>query len=355
MKTDFTPRVMRLFAALAIATATVACGKTEPAARVRQAAEPAAQAPAAPAVVDASFQYPAVERLVAIGDLHGDVAATRAALRLAGAIDEQGRWSGGKLVVVQTGDQLDRGDDEPEILELLDRLAVEAGAAGGALHVLNGNHEVMNVQGDFRYVTPDGFRDYGAAAVNDPRQQPRTAPGAASTEQGRAAAFLPGGSAARQLAKRPVVVQVGANVFVHGGILQQHIDYGLGRINREVQQWMQATAPKPAPAIVANDNGPIWLRLYSDGLPLRSACDELDRVLSRLSAKRLIVGHTVQQRGINSACGGKVWRIDVGLSRHYGGRLAVLEIKGDATRVLDAAALPAAAQASPSASARAAD
>jgi hypothetical protein len=46
----------------------------------------------------------------------------RAALRLAGALDEHDHWTGGRLVVVQTGDQLDRGDDEPEILDLLERL-----------------------------------------------------------------------------------------------------------------------------------------------------------------------------------------------------------------------------------------
>ena len=85
--------------------------------------------------------------------LHGDLEATRRALRLAGAIDASDHWIGGGLVVVQTGDQLDRGGDEPEITALLSRLAVEAVEAGGAVHVLNGNHELINVGLDFRYVT----------------------------------------------------------------------------------------------------------------------------------------------------------------------------------------------------------
>ena len=75
--------------------------------------------------------YPAPERLVAIGDVHGDLSATRRALVLAGAIDQTDRWIGGGLVIVQVGDQLDRGDDEQEILELLDRLRDEAEVAGG--------------------------------------------------------------------------------------------------------------------------------------------------------------------------------------------------------------------------------
>jgi hypothetical protein len=308
----------------------IGCSKTEP--------EPPAAAVVASKrapLEDTSFRYPAAERIVAIGDLHGDAAAARAALRLAGAIDDQERWAGGRLVVVQTGDQLDRGDDEPEILGLLERLSAEAKAAGGALHALNGNHEVMNVQGDFRYVTEDGFRDFGKERSGHAHERAiqRLPPEA----QGRAAAFLPGGDEARRLAQRPVVLQVGPNVFVHGGVLEEHVNYGLGRINREVQQWMLAPGSAPAPAVVANDRGPIWLRLYSDGLPLGSACDELGRVLDRLSAKRLIVGHTVQEHGINSACRGKVWRIDVGLSRYYGKRPpAVLEITGDQTRVLQA-------------------
>ena len=67
-------------------------------------------------------RFPAAERIVAIGDLHGDLEATRRALRLAGAIDERDTWIGGDLVVVQAGDQLDRGNGEQAIIDLLERL-----------------------------------------------------------------------------------------------------------------------------------------------------------------------------------------------------------------------------------------
>src|SRR5690606_4657583 len=76
-------------------------------------------------------------RLIAIGDLHGDLGAMRRALRLSGAIDETDQWIGGDLVIVQTGDILDRGDDEQEILDLFARLGEQALAAGGAIHRLN--------------------------------------------------------------------------------------------------------------------------------------------------------------------------------------------------------------------------
>ena len=61
---------------------------------------------------------------------------------------------------VKVGDQLDRGGNEVEILFLLERLANQAARAGGALHVLNGNHEFMNIAGDLRYNTQDGTTDF---------------------------------------------------------------------------------------------------------------------------------------------------------------------------------------------------
>ncbi len=60
----------------------------------------------------------------------------------------------------QVGDQLDRGDNEVQILYFLERLQKEAAAAGGALHILNGNHETMNVGGRFRYATTPGRIDF---------------------------------------------------------------------------------------------------------------------------------------------------------------------------------------------------
>lgn len=60
------------------------------------------------------------------------------------------------LCHAQVGDILDRGDQELKLLYLLERLQRQAAAAGGALWVLNGNHETMNVGGNFRYATQGG-------------------------------------------------------------------------------------------------------------------------------------------------------------------------------------------------------
>jgi hypothetical protein len=147
---------------------------------------------------------------------------------------------------------------------------------------------------------------------------------------------LPGKTVAQRLARRNVVIQVGDTVFVHGGLLERHVQYGLGRMNREVQDWMKAPTLREPPRIATDQSGPLWLRIYSDGTPTSEVCGELSRVLAPLSAKRLVVGHTVQNQGINSVCEGRVFRIDVGLARSYGGTPSVLEITGNETRVLGA-------------------
>lgn len=269
-------------------------------------------------------------RLVAIGDLHGDLDATRRALQLAGAMDAEDQWIGGNLQLVQTGDQLDRGDGEREILDLLVSLAQQAERAGGKVHVLNGNHEIMNVQGDLRYVTPAGFSRFEGLTGLD-LSQPVLAEVPAFARS-RAAAFLPGGLYARRLAKRPLILQLGENVFVHGGVLPEHVAYGIERLNRETQAWLAGQGPFPA--LLNDQNSPVWTRVYS--LPDQPAdCEQLAQVLGQLKARRMIVGHTVQAE-INAACEGQLWRIDTGMAVAYGGTVQVLEITPERVRVLKA-------------------
>ncbi len=290
-------------------------------------------APAGPALDP--WSLPAAERVVAIGDLHGDFDATRAVLRLAGLIGADDRWSGGEAVLVQTGDQLDRGDGERRIIDLLERLRDEAVAAGGRVVVLNGNHELMNVRGDLRYVTQGGFAEFKGFADASTPVDPRLAkvpPGL----RGRLVAFLPGGPYARILARRPVIARVGDTLFVHGGVLPTHVEIGLERINREVAAWVAGQTPSPPPYMRGEDS-PVWSRHYSTD-PDAADCALLARVLEATGTRRMVVGHTVQKGGANAACGGRVWRIDVGLSAHYGGQPAALEIRGEAVSILSSKA-----------------
>lgn len=279
--------------------------------------------------------HPAPARLVAIGDVHGDYEALRTLLRRVGVIDAADRWLGGRTVLVQVGDQTDRGDGELDIYELLFRLQDEAAAAGGAVHVLLGNHEVMNVRLDFRYVTPKGFDNF----TNDtPFEKAPLSPDIDRLPQhmqARASAFAPGGVLAEQLAKRTVVsVIVGDTVFVHAGLSIAHLD-GAGRsgvedLNHHTSEFLMGT--RKIPRLLRGGKGPLWIRTYSMGNPRPEdyPCMMLRQVLKELGVKRMVVGHTVQEH-INSRCNDGVWRIDTGMSAYYGGKPEALEIFDDGT------------------------
>jgi hypothetical protein len=271
--------------------------------------EPPAAAPA-PAcnLSPIALRMPMPRRAVAIGDLHGDLAAARAALRAAGAIDETDRWIGNDLVVIQTGDVLDRGGGESRILELLERVDGQARAHGGALIELLGNHELMNAAGDFRYVTPDGMHDF---------------------DGDRAHELGPGGRWAKRLATHNAIAIVGDTVLSHAGVIESWVAK-VDATNLESRCWLDGDTPTPASALTADDS-PVWTRAYGgDDVD----CAALGRVLKQLGARRMIVAHTVQKAGINSQCDGALWRIDVGMTAMIGGPIQVLEL-GDPPKIIN--------------------
>jgi hypothetical protein len=274
---------------------------------------------------------PAPERVVAIGDIHGDLEAARRALRLAGAIDAKDAWIGGKLVVVQTGDQVDRGDDDKKILDLFERLKAEAAKTGGEVIALVGNHEVMNAQLDFRYVTDGAYKEFSMTPAKDDEMSV-AATKVDGNARGRAFAFLPRGPYATMLASRPAVARVGDSIFVHGGVLPKHVKAGLDGINAATKAFLLGDK-RDLPKTVVGEDGVLWTRMFS-AAPSKEDCAQLDETLSLLKAKRLVMGHTVQKPDISPACNEKGWRIDIGLSKFYGGPTQVLEIKGDTVTVL---------------------
>lgn len=293
------------------------------------AATPAGPGPLVHLPDDETLHRAAPPRIVAIGDLHGDLARAQRAFRLAKAIDEAGKWIGGDTIVVQVGDQLDRGDDDKAIIDWLARLKIEARDAGGDVVPLLGNHEIMNSQLDFRYVTDGSNPPFAEYAASLPAQLRGKVPADAA---GRAAAFFPGGPYALRLASQPIAGWIGQNLFAHGGILPKHVREGVAKLDRETREWLRGERPSPPKGVIGED-GIVWTRLYG-AAPGRAECAMLDQVLTAYGAKRMVIGHTVQRGGIAAACDGKVWRIDCGLSRYYGGPVQVLQIRGDETVVL---------------------
>src|SRR5512132_321126 len=100
------------------------------------------------------------DRIVAIGDVHGNYDGLVRILGRARLIDGTRRWTGGRTVLVQTGDFTDRGPRVRAVMDLLMSLQKSAPDSGGQVHVLFGNHEAMNLLGLTRDVSPDAMSEF---------------------------------------------------------------------------------------------------------------------------------------------------------------------------------------------------
>eukprot|EP00833_Pecoramyces_ruminatium_P010767 jgi/Orpsp1_1/1184799/evm.model.c7180000091014.1 len=104
------------------------------------------------------------KRVVAVGDIHGDYRKLIKVLRTAKLIDHKGNWIAKDTVLVQTGDLIDRGSDTILIFDLMIKLKEQAKKHDSIVYMLLGNHEVMNLQEDYRYVTRGDVMSFGNMA-----------------------------------------------------------------------------------------------------------------------------------------------------------------------------------------------
>ncbi len=202
-------------------------------------------------------------RIVAVGDIHGAYDAATAILREAGLVGAAGHWAGGDAVFVQTGDFLDRGADALRVAWWLKGLQEEAAAAGGRVVVLLGNHEVMNLMGDRRYVTPEIVaplidkesearrrkmcKTHAALVRKRVRALGREPLASYQLKESCLAEHPPGlaeyvdaleadAPLGKWLRTLPAVVRLGDVVFVHGGISPQLAGKSVEEINAKVRE-----------------------------------------------------------------------------------------------------------------------
>lgn len=307
---------------------------------------------AAPREID-DHHWVDVERVIAIGDIHGDYDHYMATLKDAGLVDERGKWIGGATHLVQTGDIPDRGPDTSRIIEQLQKLTKEAGKKGGRVHSLIGNHEAMNVYGDLRYVSSGEYqafvnknsaklRDRYYNAVMQDLQQRDPAAFAALPPNSRETwdkehplgwlehrqawdpAWNPKAKFGLWVMGQRVAIQINDTVFLHGGISGKYCQNSLKSLTDKVVAGLKAYDPAN-PGILEDEYGPLWYRGLSGEAP-EAPVESVQAILDFNKAARIVVGHTPTSGIIWPGYAGRVVQIDTGISAAYGGHVAYLEI-----------------------------
>jgi hypothetical protein len=261
--------------------------------------------------------YDKVDKLYAIGDIHGDFNAFITVLKSAKIVDDDLHWIAGNSHVVQVGDILDRKcreddcsdeDSEFKIIGLILHLQKEAYLNGGGFHPIIGNHELMNILGIFDYVSPMGLNHFGGI-------------------EGREYYFKIGGDFCKYLACgwNPIV-KIGDFIFCHGGISSTiSKKYSIEDINlfmRDTLYGNKKNIEKPMfNELFLAEHSILWNRTYStdlSGEKEKNAEKQLTDVLTRYGAKYMVLGHTPHEDGIRLRFNNRVICIDTGMSDAFG-------------------------------------
>lgn len=347
----------------------------------------------------AEWRVDGAERVVAMADVHGAFDAMVETLQRAEVIDEQLTWSGDKTHLVIVGDILDRGPRSRDAMDLLMRLEQEASAAGGAVHVVIGNHESMNLVGDLRYVSKSEYDAFAKDETPAERERWFTAylqkHTLTPTETARRRfdeqfpagffalrrAFRADGHYGAWLLTKPVIVIVNGTAFVHGGLSTMVEELGLegvnGRLKDELNEYVTAQqalldagvllptdsyyeidrilaayqpAPETAPGVLDaieavtrlglsdlfDSDGPLWYRGSVSCSPLIEE-HRLDAALAALGADRVVVGHTpTPTRQVLQRFDGRLIEIDTGmLNFYYKGKGNALVLDGETVAVVN--------------------
>ncbi|KAK0234027.1 Metallo-dependent phosphatase-like protein [Armillaria fumosa] len=291
--------------------------------------------------------------IVAVGDLHGDYPSASKVLQFSGVTDENDDWAGGVDFFVQTGDIIDRGDDTTLLFKLMDKLRAQAPKKGGTVLSHLGNHEWMNVIGDWRYVYPSEIKTFGTV---ENRQEILSTGwlGHSWAANYTTASRLPlhpslGPPNAPYPPSSPGTfgsLSHSAISFVHGGLsptyhglspFPSYINSLSDSLLRKLQFRVQPKPHPPGPYVglpagttpeeaeLYSSNGPLWYRGWATGTE-EQVCNDVEDVLEKTGTRRMIMGHTPDFENIKSRCGGKIIIIDTGISRAYGGALSALSI-----------------------------
>jgi hypothetical protein len=306
---------------------------------------------ASPHKID-DYHWDQVDRIVAIGDLHGDYGSYLKSLEAAGIINARGQWIGAETHLVQLGDIPDRGDDTLKIIAHLRKLVAQARTKGGWVHTLLGNHEAMNTYGDLRYVSAG---DFAASAGRDSkelrdryyenvladikaREPERFAAlpadfretwnashplGWVEHQRGWNPKWNPKGEYYEWALQDQVAIQINDLVFLHGGISGAYCQNSLASLTEKARAALSQSDPA-APSLLTDQNGPLWYRGLAGVEPV-AAPETVKAILEHLGVHHIVIGHTPTHGAIWPRYSGQVIQVDTGMTAAYGGHVAWLE------------------------------
>ena len=291
-----------------------------------------------------------VERIVAVGDIHGDYENYIRVLGDAGIVNRRGNWIAEETHFVQLGDLPDRGPDSYKIIEHMKQLEMQAEKDGGRVHALIGNHEAMNIYGDLRYVHPGEFRalrSRNARLLQDELYDGHIARRMEADSEFRSSddyrdqfnALYPLGYVEHRIHWAPdgvlgswvvghnTLIKINRSLFVHGGVAPSMLELSISEINQQVRTELNGNLPEEY-GLSEKDDGPLWYRGLSSNEEAMEA-EHVEKGLETFDVDRIVVGHTPMLGTIVPRFEGKVLVIDTGISEYYGAQLGSLLIEGD--------------------------
>lgn len=243
----------------------------------------------------APANYPLPEKMLVLSDIEGNFEAFNLMLHSAGVIDSGFNWTYGAGHVVFLGDFFDRGLYVTEVLWLIYKLEDEAEAAGGQVHFIIGNHEVLNLEGNTYYVRRK-YLENAALLGEDYRDW-----------------FGRQSELGRWLRTKNAVEKIGDYVFCHGGLSAEVAAAGMSleELNALARRYygvpLSEISDPRARLIFDVEKGVFWFRMAARN---RMPEAELQQVLAYAGAKRMVVGHTLMPE-ITALYNGRVLCVDL--------------------------------------------
>jgi len=258
-------------------------------------------------------EYDDPGKILAISDIEGDFHDFTQLLKIGQVMDENFNWIFGKGHLVLVGDFLDRGDQVTEVLWLIYSLEEKAKAAGGYVHFILGNHEVMNLSGDLRYVSKKYLNNARLMRKRYEKLFDK------STELGR------------WLLTKNIMEKIGKRLFVHGGISEEVNSLGLSisQINKLVRPnysfSMYESLSQNLKTLLNSKESPLWYRGYYTGEP-RATMEQVNKTLSVFDVSEIYTGHTVVADSIGFYYNNHIINLD---THDYRGNMEALLIEND--------------------------